>query len=227
MHRLGKIIGLGSGSSKSRSNSNSNSSSRSTSSSPKGDRSGRAGTMPHNTSRTIREVESGRSLTIHGTGAAVTLYGDESSNNLFETQCLTMFCQVCPVFGRHGSGFVNDEREMKSKSKFYVLEAGVRNVEAPMKYFDQAHHVQGDLPKDSKIFIDAPITMNTDALNSSRDIQLDVKIPGETGRKSVWLSAAKLLKYSLVDPSAQQSTSASLSNQLGATTIGGTNYVFY
>eukprot|EP01083_Nonionella_stella_P003486 10014_1 len=226
MHRLGKIIGLGSGSSKSRSNSNSNSSSRSTSSSPKGDRSGRAGTMPHNTSRTIREVESGRSLTIHGTGAAVTLYGDESSNNLFETQCLTMFCQVCPVFGGHGSGFVN-EGEMNSKSMFYVLKAGTREATRPIRYYDQAHQGQGDLPMNTEIFIDAPITMNTDALNSSRDIQLDVKIPGETGRKSVWLSAAKLLKYSLVDPSAQQSTPASIGNQLGAMTIGGTNYVFY
>eukprot|EP01083_Nonionella_stella_P252201 869265_1 len=176
MHRLGKIIGLGSGSSKSRSNSNSDSSSRC--SSPSGDRSGRARTMPQNTSRTIREVKSGQRLTIQGTETAVTLNGDERRNNLFETQYLVgMFYQVCPVFGRHGSGFV-DEGEMKSKSKFYVLEAGIRNVRAQMKYFDQAQELRSTLPKDSKILIDDPITMNTAALNSSGEILVVVEIPG-------------------------------------------------
>eukprot|EP01083_Nonionella_stella_P037541 102345_1 len=185
-----------------------------------------AGTLSKNTDRTIRRVKTGKSLTVLS-NPAVRMDG----GHLFETLSNmgnNIGYDVCPVLGGYGTGIVRvTKRQMESNSRLYILQMGTRKVTEPMDYYDQAHQVRGELPQDSEIFIDTPITMDTEALNSFGDIQMNVQIPGDTGRKSVWLSAVKLLRDSKLEPPIEQSSSASLSGQLEATNIGGTNYVFY
>eukprot|EP01083_Nonionella_stella_P271740 921051_1 len=133
-----------------------------------------AGTLSKNTDRTIRRVKTGKSLTVLS-NPAVRMDG----GHLFETLSNmgnNIGYDVCPVLGGYGTGIVHvTKRQMESNSRLYILQMGTRKVTEPMDYYDQAHQVRGELPKDSEIFIDTPITMDTEALNSFGDIQMNVQ----------------------------------------------------